>query len=90
MSAGVAAHPVGELVDAGTKTSRIICARVSTQSDGREAMVPWDSHLVDLCRKTGLEFRSLCANIVQLGVDNRLSHTFRCDLFEKNISTSFV
>ena len=61
MSVGFAAHPVGELVDAGKKTSRIIWARVPTQSDGREAMVLWHNHLVDLCRMTGREFRSLLA-----------------------------
>ena len=65
MSAGFAAHLVGELEDAGKKTSRIIWARVPTQSDGREALVLWHNHLVDLCCMTGREFRSLLAKNIR-------------------------
>ena len=61
MRAGLGQHPIGRLVDIGTRTSRVVWDTPPTPAEGRDAMVVWHNHLVDLCGVTGRDMRKFMA-----------------------------
>jgi hypothetical protein len=58
MAAGLAAYPIGRLVDAGTPASRVIFAR-PPQPTNRRLLVTYHNMLVDLCRVGARQFSTL-------------------------------
>ena len=49
LKAGLSQHPVSRLMDVGKQTLRVVWDTPPSPGQGRDAVVDWHNHLVDLC-----------------------------------------